>query len=91
MNGKHGALIVSPDELGERLATIEVFVDRNPRFARLADVKQLQSRYLRALLLGLNNTPAFSYGTNRLTDPFLKSYQNALQKHPGTKLAALLG
>lgn len=85
-----GALIVSPGELGERLAAIEAFIDRNPRFARLADVKQLQSRYLGAFLLGLNNTPAFSYQTNRLTDLFMSSYQNFLQKHTGTKLAALL-
>lgn len=88
--GEDGALAVSPDELGERLAAIEAFIDRNPDFARLADVRQLQSRYLQAFMLGLNNTPAFSYRTNRLNDSFLKSYRDVSKKHPGTRLAALV-
>lgn len=85
--GKDAALTIGLDELGERLAAIEKFVGSNPRFPRIEEVGRLEAYYLSAFLLGLNNTPAFSYETGRLNEPFLKSYRSALQRFPGTRLA----
>lgn len=84
------ALMVSPDELGGRLAAIEAFVNRNPDFPLIDDIKRLQSFYLPALLLGLNNTPAFESGTGQIKESFLRSYRNLVQKHAGTHLTGLI-
>ena len=84
------ALIISPDELRDRIVAIENFSQKNPRFQRLAEVKKLDKMYRPAYLIGLNNTPAFNYQTNRLTEPFLKSFQSTVTKYPNSDFSRLI-
>ncbi len=84
------ALKISPDNLGRRIAAIETFLKENPRFVRRNEVLELGQRYLLAYLIGLNNTPAFNYQTNRLTNRFYQSYQNSIIKFPDTKFAGMI-
>ena len=81
------ALMISPDELGRRIVTIEKYLGANPHFPRHADLEKLYRYYLPAYLLGLNNTPAFNYQTNRLEASFLQSYQRSVIKYRGTRFA----
>jgi hypothetical protein len=81
------ALKISLDALGRRIVAIETYLKENPRFVRRNEVRELGQRYLTAYLIGLNNTPAFSYQTNRLNNRFYQSYQNTITKFPGSKFA----
>ena len=84
-------LMVSPDGLGGRIAAIEVFCKEFPGFVRLTEITKLHKMYLSAYLIGMNNTPAFSYTTNRLDDRFFKSYGNSMRLYKGTEFARLTG
>lgn len=85
-----GALKISPETLGRRIIAIETFLEENRQFARRKDLVILAQKYLTAYLLGLNNTPAFSYRTNRLDGRFLQSYHYCIAKYPKTRLGALV-
>jgi hypothetical protein len=82
-----GALMISPEVLGRRIISIETFLRENRRFARRNDLVTLAQKYLTAYLLGLNNTPAFSYRTSRIDGRFLQSYHHCVAQYRGTRLA----
>lgn len=84
------ALLISPDELVNRIMKTEKYIGGYPGFAFIDQIRQLHSYYLNAYLLGLNNTPAFDYQTLKLKDSFLKSYENTLAGQKGTQLAGIL-
>lgn len=92
--GRHfaedAALKISPDTLGRRIVAIETFLKENRRFPRQNELNQMARKYLSAYFLGLNNTPAFSYRTNRLNGTFLQSYRDSRANYPGTRLAAFI-
>lgn len=84
------ALIISPDELADRIVKAEKFISSNPDFELVQQVEQFHSYYLTAYLLGLNNTPLFDYQTEKAKDSFVKSYENTMNSQKGTKLAGIL-
>jgi hypothetical protein len=69
------ALIVSPDELADRIVKAEKFINSYPDFELVQQVEQFHSYYLTAYLLGLNNTPLFDYQTEKAKDSFIESYE----------------
>lgn len=83
------ALMITPNTLSERIIQIDSFIEAFPNFARNQDLKTLRNRYLPAYLLGLNNTPAFSYHSNQIDEKFLKSYQRTANHFPDSELANL--
>jgi len=84
------ALIISLDELANRTVKTEKYIDSYPDFIFIQQVKQFHNYYLKAYLLGLNNTPLFDYQTEKAKESFLKSYENTIANQQGTKLAAIL-
>lgn len=84
------ALIISPDELADRIVKAEKFIGSYPDFELVQQVEQFHSYYLQAYLLGLNNTPLFDYQTEKAKDSFVKSYENTINSQKGTKLAGIL-
>lgn len=84
------ALLISYDQLAERVARNESFI-KNYGSSKFADkVKELHKYYLSAYLLGLNNTPAFSMKDNILEKDVLDSYKASIAKYPGTSLSGIL-
>ncbi len=84
------ALIISLDELASRTVKTEKYIGSYPDFAQIQQVKQFHNYYLKAYLLGLNNTPLFDYQSGKAKDTFLKSYADTIANQKGTKLAAIL-
>lgn len=82
------ALKISPATLGRRIVAIETFLKENRWFTARNELNQLAEKYLGAYFLGLNNTPAFSYRTNRLDGKFLQSFHDSIVKYPQTRFAA---
>lgn len=84
------ALVISLDELAGRTVKTEKYIGSYPDFVLIKQVKQFHNNYLKAYLLGLNNTPLFDYQTEKAKESFLKSYENTIASQKGTKLAAIL-
>lgn len=84
------ALIISLDELANRIIKAEKYIESYPDFNQIQHVKQLHNYYLKAYLIGLNNTPLFDYETGKAKDTFLKSYENTIAEQSGTKLAGIM-
>lgn len=87
---RDAALKISPETLGRRIIAIEIFLKENRRFVRRNELVSLAQKYLTAYFLGLNNTPAFNYRTNRLGVRFRQSYHDCVVKYPETRLAVLV-
>jgi hypothetical protein len=84
------ALVISLDELANRIVKTEKYIGSYPDFVQTQQVLQLHNYYLKAYLLGLNNTPLFDYQTERAKETFLISYENTIANQSGTKLAGIL-
>lgn len=84
------ALLISPEELANRTVKTEKYIGSYPDFVLIQQVKQFHSYYLKAYLLGLNNTPLFDYQTEKAKDSFIKSYERTIAGEKGTKLAGIL-
>jgi hypothetical protein len=84
------AIVISLDELAGRIVKTEKYIDSYPGFAKIQQVKQFHNNYLKAYLLGLNNTPLFDYQTKKAKDKFLNSYENTIASQKATKLASIL-
>jgi len=84
------ALVISLEELAGRIVKTEKYIDSYPGFTLIQQVKQLHNNYLKAYLIGLNNTPLFDYQTEKAKDTFLKSYENTIANQKGAKLAGYL-
>lgn len=85
-----GSLSITPDELAGRVVNAEKFIEKYGDKPYASEVKQLYSWYLPAYLLGLNNTPAFSYEDNTLKPEFLTSFKNSATKYADSGLAKTL-
>lgn len=92
--GRHtavdAALVISPDELANRIVRTKKFIDRYPAFTRIEQVKMFHRNYLKAYLLGLDNTPLFDFQSKKAKEYFLESYRNTVDGHKGTELAAVV-
>lgn len=92
--GRHtavdAALVISPDELANRIVMTKKFIDRYPAFTRIEQVKMFHRNYLKAYLLGLDNTPLFDFQSKKAKEYFLESYRNTVDGHKGTELAAVV-
>ncbi|MDD4767355.1 MAG: hypothetical protein PHF87_07210 [Desulfotomaculaceae bacterium] len=84
------ALLISPDELANRTVKTEKYIGNYPDFALIQQVKQFHGYYLKAYLLGLNNTPLFDYQTEKAKDSFIQSYEKTIAENKETKLAGIL-
>jgi len=73
---KDAALVISWDEMINRAASQQKFIDQNRESVKLQDVKNLYKKYITFTFLGLNNTPLFNYTTKAMVPEAKKAYMN---------------
>lgn len=82
-----GGIILPLDQLAERSIFWETFNRDNPGFL-LSQETADSERWLRnSLLIGSDNTPAFTYENMQVDSEYQKIWKTILEKYPGTKLA----
>ncbi|MCF6460250.1 hypothetical protein [Clostridium sp. Cult3] len=69
------AFMISFDELGERLITVEKHIIKYPEGIKYEELLRLYGLYLRFYLEGSDNTPIYDYDTNMIKDEVLSSYK----------------
>ncbi|MDQ2087532.1 hypothetical protein RBH29_13955 [Herbivorax sp. ANBcel31] len=67
------ALVISWDELGERLLEIESYMDKYNDFVRIKQLEGIYYNYMTIYLAGLDNTPAYDYETDEYKDEVLET------------------
>ena len=82
-----GGLIIPVERIADRAAWWEQFNKSNPYFVRSEETQNHQRGMLSALIWGADNTPAFNYEDQTLTEEFKKAWAYTLQKYPGTETA----
>ncbi len=81
-------IVISIDELGERIADGEGFLAKYPETVHKKDVILDLRNYLNGFFGGLDNTPAVL--DNVYSEEFITAYENFMDKHPNTKTAEVL-
>lgn len=81
-------IVISIDELGERIADGEAFLAKYPETVHKEDVILDLRNYLNGFFGGLDNTPAVL--DNVYSEEFITAYENFMDKHPDTKTAEVL-
>lgn len=85
-----GAIRISLDELADRVINTEKFIEKYSDSQFIQEIKLRYNWYLTAYLIGLNNTPAFSYEDNTLRPEVLTNFKNTMIKYKDSKLAGTL-
>lgn len=88
---KDAALVIGWDEVVERAAAQEAFVEKYSSSDKAEAVKELQKKYLTFMLFGLNNTPLFSYEDKTMDKEAKEAYLKAVKDNENSKLMQLLG
>lgn len=77
---KDAALVISWDEIFERLLNQEKFLDVHKDSVRFEEIKELYKKYVTYAIYGLNNTPLFDYEDNKMDDEAKAAYEKAIAK-----------
>jgi hypothetical protein len=85
-----GAIIISLDELANRVINTENFLEKFGDSQYAKEIKQQYNWYLTAYLIGLNNTPAFSYEDNIIKQEVLSNFKSTMIKYNDSKLADII-
>lgn len=81
-------IVISIEELGERIAAGEAFLAKYPETAHKPDVILELRNYLSGFFGGLDNTPVDD--DNKYSEEFITAYEGYMEKHPDTKTAEVL-
>jgi len=74
------SLVISFDELAERLIKTENYIKEYPDGIRYEELLRLFGVYLRLYLEGVDNTPIYDYETKEIKNEVLKSYKKTEAK-----------
>lgn len=83
-----GGIVISIEELGDRIASAEAFLKAYPDAKQKYDVVQDLNNYLHGYFGGLDNTPVVV--NNESSPSFIKAYESYLNIHPDTATAKVL-
>jgi hypothetical protein len=83
-------LLISPKDVADRLIFWDKFLAANPEHFFAADAKNRYNSYLYALLIGMDNTPAFDQEDHKLRQEFSEAYVYVSKNFPGTKTAKII-
>jgi hypothetical protein len=83
-------LTITLEELAGRTAKACEYVNKYGDFSYSNDIGGLYAKYLRAYLLGLDNTPAFGNADYRLKADFKESYEKSAADYEGTPFGSLI-
>lgn len=85
-----GMLLISPKELAVRLAFWETFLVKYPNHLFAEFAKNNTKDYLRYLMEGMDNTPAFDFETKKMYPEFLEAYQYLIRNYPALPSSAVI-
>jgi uncharacterized protein YgiM (DUF1202 family) len=83
-----GGIVISIEELGDRIASAETFLKTYPDSKHKSDVVQDLKNYLHGYFGGLLNTPVVT--TDGYTQSFINAYETYLKIHPDTATSKVL-
>jgi len=83
-----GGILISIEELGDRIATAEAFLKKYPDSKQKNDVLQDLKHDLQGYLGGLPNTPVVT--TDGYNQSFVNAYETFLKRHPDTATSKVL-
>ncbi len=81
-----GGIMIPLEEVADRAAWWEKFNQANPYFVRSEETKNSQESLLFLLIFGADNTPAFNYEDQSVTEDFKKAWAYVQQKYAGTEV-----
>ncbi|TYQ17789.1 UNVERIFIED_CONTAM: hypothetical protein Cloal_0161 [Acetivibrio alkalicellulosi] len=81
------ALVISREELEKRLLELEDFIANNSDFVRIDQLESIYYNYMAIYLFGVDNTPVYNYQTGIYKDDVIKSFNDMIKNHSGTKTA----
>lgn len=87
---KEGALVVSWDELGDRVILFEKYLEKYPIAENFDQIQDKYYYYMSSYLYGLNNTPVYEYSTGTLLEDVKKSYEGFIEKNPQSKTTIII-
>ena len=80
-----GGLIIAPQQLADRCISWDAFLQDHPDFVFEESIRTQKKDYLETLLVGLDNSPAFSYSSGALENQeFKAAWEWVLKTHPKT-------
>jgi hypothetical protein len=83
------ALLISFEEVGERVRNWEQLLEQNPTLKLQEEAKNYYNLYLSTFLTGLDNSPVFDRGTNKLLPEAKQAFEDYIKKYgesPGGKI-----
>ncbi|MDR2237065.1 MAG: hypothetical protein LBE92_13170 [Chryseobacterium sp.] len=80
-------LIITWEELGERLIFWENFISKYPKSKLLKTVKQDYNNYLYDYLFGMDNTMTYESADGKLYDENIKEFNRIIKKYPNSNTA----
>jgi len=84
------AVVISWDELAERMVSWEKFMDMYPSSPYFEDAKSMYDVYRFTFLIGADNTPAYRYPTEILDPDLLETYKSYSSKYPDSSMTPLI-
>ena len=87
---KEEALIVSWDELGERVILFEKYLEKYPIAENFDQIQDKYYYYMSSYLYGLNNTPVYEYSTGTLLEDVKKSYERFIEKNQKSQTTIII-
>lgn len=84
-NAEDAGLIITPQEVAERMIFWENFAEKYPKFLLRNDAENNFIGYVELLIFGLNNTPAYGFENNALDPEFETAYKWLFKNHPNSK------
>lgn len=84
------ALLIDHDRLRIYIIELEKFIDRNPKFVDIEEVKSRLSWYLNIYLSGLDNTPIYDRRTHTINQEVRLSYEKFLSENRNSKYCPLV-
>lgn len=70
-----GEITISFDEIEERLAATEQYIQKYPNSIKLEEVLRIYADYLRLYMEGSDNSPIYQYESNEIKENVLNSYR----------------
>lgn len=84
------AIVITWDELADRMVSWEKFMDKYPNSIRLDEVKSMYEMYRFSFFIGASNTPAYDYPNEILDPKLLDAYENYVTRFPDSSLTPAL-